>query len=233
MTYRKLVEGHHFNAISAACLEGRLEAVEEALNVYEEANGPCVNWGDLIDEVGWSPLHFASRQSGQAIVRLSLVRSLQAGTLVDLLLRRGFLPLIKTPEGNTPLHLASQSGRVEVVRRLLEASPEPATALECKNSGENTPLHVACQERHAAVVKELLECSARTTFSCGCNDDGVTPLGLAILNSDWVSARLLIHHSPENPALFFPDLASHVPVCSIMKTLHDDPLNIFVMSDTK
>ena len=132
MTYRKLVEGHHFNAISAACLEGRLEGVEEALNVYEEANGPCVNWGDLIDEVGWSPLHFASRQSGQ--------------TIVDLLLRRGFPPLIKTPEGNTPLHLASQSGRVEVVRRLLEVSPEPATALECKNSGGNTPLHVACQE---------------------------------------------------------------------------------------
>ena len=218
MAYRKLVEGHHFNVISAACLEGRLEAVEEALNVYKEANGHCVNWGDLIDEVGWSPLHFASRQSGQAIV--------------DLLLRRGFPPLIKTPEGNTPLHLASQNGRVEIVRRLLEASLEPAAALECKNSGGNTPLHVACQERHAAVVKELLECSAPTTFSCGCNDDGVTPLGLAILNSDWESARLLIHHSPENPALFFPDLASHVPACSVMKTLQDDPLNVFVMGDT-
>ena len=217
MTYRKLVEGHHFNAISAACLEGRPEAVEEALKAYEEANGPCVKWGDVIDEVGWSPLHFASRQSGQAIV--------------DLLLRRGFPPLVKTLEGNTPLHLASQSGRVEVVRRLLDASSESATSLECKNSSGNTPLHVACQERHVMVVKELLESSAPTPVSCSCNDDGATPLGLAILNSDWESARLLIHHSPENPALFFADLASHVPACSEMKTLHDNPLNVFVMGD--
>ena len=213
-SYGKLVKNYNFNPISAACLEGRVEAVEEALNAHEEPNSPNVNWGEVTDDVGWSPLHFACQQSGEAIV--------------DLLLCRGFPPLIKTLEGNTPLHLASRSGCVAVVRRLLRSSLVP---LECKNSDGNTPLHVACQEGQAEVVKVLLECSPPTKFSCSSNEAGATPLGLAMQNSNWESARLLIHHSPVNPALFFSDLASHVPACSLMRTLRDDPLNIFVMGD--
>lgn len=213
-SYGKLVKNYNFNPISAACLEGRVEAVEEALNAHEEPNSPNVKWGEVTDDVGWSPLHFACQQSGEAIV--------------DLLLCRGFPPLIKTLEGNTPLHLASRSGCVAVVRRLLRSSLVP---LECKNSDGNTPLHVACQEGQAEVVKVLLECSPPTKVSCSSNEAGATPLGLAIQNSNWESARLLIHYSPVNPALFFSDLASHVPACSLMSTLRDDPLNIFVMGD--
>ena len=214
-SYSKLVTNYNFHVISAACLEGRVEAVQAALDAHEEPNSPNVNWGEVTDDVGWSPLHFACRQSGEAIV--------------DLLLCRGFPPLITTPEGNTPLHLACQSGCVAVARRLLRSSLAP---LECKNSDGNTPLHVACQEGQAEVVKALLECSPPTTVSCSSNEAGATPLGLAIQNSDWESARLLIHYSPANPALFYSDLAVHVPACSVMKTLRDDPLNVFVMGDT-
>ncbi|CAE6929147.1 ANK1 [Symbiodinium sp. CCMP2456] len=53
--------------------------------------------------------------------------------------------------GATPLHLASQSGHLAVVRCLLTARAEPNAEAE----DGRRPLHIACQKNHVEVIRAL------------------------------------------------------------------------------
>jgi ankyrin repeat protein len=54
--------------------------------------------------------------------------------------------------GNTPLHVAGQSGRDAIIDRLVKAGAE----INAKNWSKDTALHLACRSGHWLVVKELL-----------------------------------------------------------------------------
>jgi ankyrin repeat protein len=55
---------------------------------------------------------------------------------------------------NTPLHMASGSGHLEVVRYLVETC---RAAVDIGNADGDTPLHLASQNCHTAVVRYLVE----------------------------------------------------------------------------
>ncbi|CAM6061554.1 unnamed protein product [Sphagnum tenellum] len=63
----------------------------------------------------------------------------------------------KNRDRDTPLHLASKHGHVEVVNMLLDVCGATELRLNGKNSDENTPLHLAAYEGHAGVVNLLLK----------------------------------------------------------------------------
>jgi len=72
---------------------------------------------------------------------------------------------------NTPLHIASKLGHVEVVTKLLNKNAN----LEIKNNNELTPVYLAAKEGQNHVVKELLEFYDVNKQ----NEEGETPLHIA------------------------------------------------------
>ena len=75
---------------------------------------------------------------------------------------------------DSPLHVASMLGHVDLVRELLRWKPELASELDSNGS---SPLHLAAAKGHVEIVEELLladpePCTVR-------NQDGTTPLHVA------------------------------------------------------
>ena len=71
-------------------------------------------------------------------------------------LSSGVDPNVVGSQGMTPLYIASQAGKRELVLMLLEGRADPALAC----FGGATPLYVACARNHADVVKALLGAGA-------------------------------------------------------------------------
>ena len=63
-------------------------------------------------------------------------------------------------DGNTPLHLACQSGSVEVLHELLKVKG-CSSVLRVKNKDGQTPLHIAAKGGHQEAVLKLIESGAR------------------------------------------------------------------------
>lgn len=87
-------------------------------------------------------------------------------------------------EGETPLHLAAESGSAARVNLLLTHG----ALVNAPDSKRRTALHVALQHGHVDAVRALLAHGARLDAS---DDDGVTPLALAARSGDTVLAALV------------------------------------------
>ena len=95
-------------------------------------------------------------------------------TAVRSLLASGADVDVAQGDGMSALHLAAESGNLEITRLLIEAGArvEARTAI-----GGYTPLHVATGGAHAAVVRALLDAGADPAVVT--TNTGVTPLHLA------------------------------------------------------
>ncbi|KXZ41606.1 hypothetical protein GPECTOR_367g148 [Gonium pectorale] len=74
--------------------------------------------------------------------------------------------------GETPLHVATSEGHLEVVKELLAARAD----VNATDKDERTPLHFAASKWHLEVVKELLAAGADVKAA---NKDAATPLHVA------------------------------------------------------
>lgn len=90
--------------------------------------------------------------------------------------------------GDTPLHLAAQSGHVASVVSMVGLEKAPTTPP--KNSVGETPLHFAARDGHLGVVDCLLGCTAATVDDENCSK--VTPLHLAAKNNHIDVVRFLV-----------------------------------------
>ncbi|RYP18847.1 hypothetical protein DL767_009749 [Monosporascus sp. MG133] len=113
------------------------------------------------DEIGKTPLHWASENGHDTVVK----QLLQGGADAN----------AKDKAGWTPLHLASRNGRDTVVKQLLEGGADA----NAKHNYGKTPLHMASRNGHDTVVKQLLKGYADANAK---EDDGETPLYLASWN---------------------------------------------------
>lgn len=92
------------NALMLAAIKGQTELVQRLIERGAQVNKP-----------GWTPLHYAASHKGP-----------QALTITRLLLERHAYIDAASPNGSTPLMLAAQYGREDVVRVLLEEGADPA-----------------------------------------------------------------------------------------------------------
>ena len=105
----------------------------------------------------------------------TLLSALQTGylTVVQCILERGTETVNKSDDqGWTPLHKASSSGHLEVVKTLLTAKTDASKRTDCGW----TPLHEASSSGHLEVVTTLLVAKADVNKS---DDEGYTPLNMA------------------------------------------------------
>ena len=117
-----------------------------------------------------SAIHEACR-----IGDLALVKVLTANITVN----------CKDQHGNTPLHIACGSGRLEVARFLLNDAPFKADP-SIQNCHGNLALHLACESNSLALTKLVSSCSDPNVK----NSDGNTPLHVACQQQD---VRCIMH----------------------------------------
>ena len=148
----------------------------------------------LKDDVGRSPLRFASERGHAEIVKLLLAKG----------------AWIESPSSNTdpahtkekdfraytPLHGAAANGHDEIARALLEAG----SALDARDSHGATALKHACQRGQTSVARLLLHEGASVSAA---DDAGFTPLMAAAFNGHETTVRLLKNTatSPADPLL--------------------------------
>ncbi|GFO41661.1 ankyrin repeat and sterile alpha motif domain-containing protein 1b, partial [Plakobranchus ocellatus] len=150
-----------------AALNGHLDIVSLLLD--------CDANPTLLDTQDCSPLHLAAwnghteicselllSPEGQALLNLqtrdgntALHFAAHHGhtNVLALLLQKGGDPVIRNLEDKSPLDLAAQYDRLDIVMQLVMSHPE----LVAQRSIQNTPLHLASRLGHKAVVRYLLD----------------------------------------------------------------------------
>jgi ankyrin repeat protein len=100
-----------------------------------------------------------------------------------------------SPDGWTPLHLASHFGHAEVVSLLLEQGA--SVTARSKNDLANMPLHAALAGGHRPVAELLLAHGADVNAT---QHGGFTPLHAAAENGDPEMVRLLLAQGADSAA---------------------------------
>jgi ankyrin repeat protein len=95
----------------------------------------------------------------------------------------------KNRYGNTPLHLAVQVRRYEIVNLLIEKCAN----LNSENEYGNTPLHLAIQKGDYEIIKLLIEKGGVGINLNSVDQDGWTPLHLAVYWGQYEIVKLLGH----------------------------------------
>ncbi|XXH00935.1 hypothetical protein Hte_007286 [Hypoxylon texense] len=132
-----------------ACQFGHSEIIARLLEGDANANEE--------DKSGLTPLHVACKWQQEGSV-ISLFNKLKAGQSIDV--------NAQSQSSTTALHLAAESGRVDIVRLLFENHRDRRAGtdtqdkihklLRTKNADGSTPLHLAAASGHSEVVRELL-----------------------------------------------------------------------------
>ena len=129
---------------------------------------------------GSTPLHFASRNGHEQVVRVLLDKGADANAMFK-------------DDGWTPLHFASQNGYEQVVRMLLDKGAD----VNAKDIGGWAPLHNASEYGYEQVVRVLLDKGADVNAK---NNDGWTPLHSASENGHEKVVRMLLNNDPKADA---------------------------------
>jgi ankyrin repeat protein len=200
----------------AAAADGELDAIQTAIERGDEATavrlagapGLDVN---AIDNQGHSPLtraagagmldccrvllqrgahasHLRDDRMPPALFSAVLSNSPAAGAIIDLLIGYGADVNVRARSGMTPLMLAADLGRVELVRELIAAGADVNAAQ--KNG--STALHLAATSDQPAVATLLLDAGAN---SAARDNAGDTALAVARADGTDAAARAIEEHA--------------------------------------
>ena len=128
-----------------------------------------------------TPLHYAAFCGMHGVARFLIVEHSQDVRAL------GF------DEKETPLHVASRRGHVDVAQLLLEHGAD----VDARDNAEITPLLLASQGGHAELTRILLEHGANTEAR---DNDKRTPLFLAVEGEHVEIARTLLEHGADTEA---------------------------------
>jgi ankyrin repeat protein len=178
--------------VYSACALGKTEQVTALL----KADPKLANTRD--DRLQRTPLFWAARAGDSKLVALLLAQGADVNLRAPRFLVSGNVtsmtgPIITGPHifnsgrekdaGETPLHVAAEFGRLDVVRLLLAKGAD----VNAKGANSQTPLYLACEKHHHDVVKLLLGKGADAQAR---NEWGATPLHPSI--SDKTCVELLL-----------------------------------------
>ncbi|KAF3931196.1 Ankyrin-1 [Dactylella cylindrospora] len=121
----------------------------------------------------------------------------EAGSpLTDIMLRSGAKINAEMITGDTPLHIASRKGHIEVVLGLWEKGAN----LAAKNYTRSTPLHEAASAGHVAAVEVLLRRDQDRVIVDIQDEDGHTALHNAAYEGHAEVIRILLENGA-NPTI--------------------------------
>ena len=116
----------------------------------------------FLNNDGWTALHFSVLGGHPAVTKLLVSANLESGTAQD---------------GSTPLHLAAQGGKLEIMSVLMEAGANPNS----RRWDGGTPLYVAAQQVNVDAIKLLLRAKANPQlFHVGPSGVPFVPLDMAV-----------------------------------------------------
>ncbi len=191
--------GFHNTSWIAAFNIGDLDVAWSLLRCGADVN--------VLDGLGYNPLHIASERGRADIVRLLLEHNADVDLLTKLhetplalasLLGQLEISLLLIQQGadvnsrrncddSTPLNVASKNGHLDIVRLLIDNGAD----VDSPNDEGRTSLHLAASNGHLDIVKLLLECGADFNIR---NDDGKTALDLAFDNGKVEVVNFLSGH---------------------------------------
>ncbi|XP_031548747.1 ankyrin repeat and SAM domain-containing protein 1A-like [Actinia tenebrosa] len=153
------------------------------------------------DEMGYTPLHYASLHGHRSAV--------------ELLLKYDASALIPDHSGNYPLHLAAFNGHADVCRILINSGPSRADVNE-QNGTKDTAMHSAAQSKSSQVVAVLLENHA-DPFLRNCRKESA--LDLAAQYGRMENVKLLLDYHPN---LLQDHIKTHSPLHLAARNGHID-----------
>ena len=118
----------------------------------------------------------------------------------------------------TPLHWASKTGNLEVLKLLIENKAK----LEAKDFDSYTPLHLAAQHGHPEIAKVLIEKGADLNAKV---ESGNTPLHLAAQNGHPEIAKVLIENKANLEA---KDFDSYTPLHLAAQNGHPEIAKVLI-----
>jgi hypothetical protein len=129
------------------------------------------------------------RITGLADKSVELIKSAALGHVhnIPALIGAGADIDFRNEDGSTPLHVAAQNGKVDVMKKLLEARAYIDTV---HRNGGGTPLCMATQNGHTGAVRVLLE--SRAHVNAARDEDGLSPICIAAKNGCTEVATLLL-----------------------------------------
>ena len=152
-----------------ACLFSRI--VEEFIRYDPKLMMAC-------DNKKWTSLHIASKcghlQVARVIFNSSNSKEFEVLKAVD-------------ENGSTPLHLACESGKEEIVEFLISSGAN----ITAVNSRGEIPLHVASQQTSVAIVQLLLDSGDHKMIE-QMDNHGYTPLHHAAMNNQTNQINFLL-----------------------------------------
>ncbi|KAF7657941.1 hypothetical protein LDENG_00019220 [Lucifuga dentata] len=121
----------------------------------------------------------------------------------------------------TPLMIASQEGHEACVGFLLDHGADPNIA--CSSDWPQLPIHAAAQFGQSCILRRLIAVTDRV---CDCGDGMVSPLYVAIFNSQSKSVELLLSegYSPDAQNCTHT-LSLQSPLCLALSLTSDQPIS--------
>ncbi|EDS40237.1 ion channel nompc [Culex quinquefasciatus] len=219
-------------ALHSAAENGYFQIIQLLL-----ANGADVN---LTDDAGTIALHLAAQKGYNRIVALLEWMKWIYGHLeiVRTLLRQSANVNVESKDDETPLHIATQNGRLNVVQTLLENGADP----NAETVGGFTPLHLAANKNLVEIAFALLYQGAfidTASAHLHMKYSNCTPLQCAVLEGNLKMVNMLIeyganvHFATENEGLtllHFAAMANSKEIvtillehgCNVDSLCHDD-----------
>ncbi|KAM6546561.1 hypothetical protein CsatB_027297 [Cannabis sativa] len=138
---------------------------EFAIKVLERCRSQILEKAE--DELGWTPLHYATNMglTGMVYLFLKVKRS---------------VAYIKDKQGMTALHIAARKGYIEVIKELMEECSDIGEILDNK---DRTALHIAAEHNCHSAVRTLLNERGFSYLINEQDNEGNTALHVAAIHS--------------------------------------------------
>ena len=193
-------DGNQQTVLHGAAYSGRVEIVTLLLDRGADVNA--------VDKFKMSPLQFAVYQPKQEMIDLLLARGANPSGMalcaaaeqgrsaaVTTFLQKGANPDLGNAEGETPLHLATRGGHLEIVQALLVSAKKID---QTESHYGQTPLHWAAIYGHPKIVAALQQKGANVAVK---DTSGHTALDYAVQHGHAEVAALLAAKADAQPSV--------------------------------